>query len=144
MKEAVSSPAVASCAGKLFVIGGGPDDNTCSDKVQCYDPEEDTWLLRANIPIAKRCITAVSLSNLIYVAGGLTKSIFCYDPVGDYWMHVVHTFSKLEMGRGMAATPVMMPEAGSKHRMPSDASPLSARPPRMKIFPLHTDMPQLS
>ena len=33
MKEAVSSPAVASCAGKLFVIGGGPDDNTCSDKV---------------------------------------------------------------------------------------------------------------
>ena len=33
MKEAVSSPAVASCASKLFVIGGGPDDNTCSDKV---------------------------------------------------------------------------------------------------------------
>lgn len=33
LKEAVSSPAVASCASKLFVIGGGPDDNTCSDKV---------------------------------------------------------------------------------------------------------------
>lgn len=33
MKQAVSSPAVASCAGKLFVIGGGPDDDTCSDKV---------------------------------------------------------------------------------------------------------------
>ncbi len=33
MKEAVSSPAVASCVNKLFVIGGGPDDNTCSDKV---------------------------------------------------------------------------------------------------------------
>lgn len=32
-KEAVSSPAVTSCVGKLFVIGGGPDDNTCSDKV---------------------------------------------------------------------------------------------------------------
>lgn len=37
MKEAVSSPAVASCAGKLFVIGGGPDDETCSDKViNCF------------------------------------------------------------------------------------------------------------
>ena len=34
MKEAVSSPAVASCVNKLFVIGGGPDDNTCSDKVR--------------------------------------------------------------------------------------------------------------
>lgn len=33
MKEAVSSPAVISCVNKLFVIGGGPDDNTCSDKV---------------------------------------------------------------------------------------------------------------
>lgn len=37
MKEAVSSPAVASCAGKLFVIGGGPDDTTCSDKVRRPD-----------------------------------------------------------------------------------------------------------
>lgn len=33
LREAVSSPAVTSCVGKLFVIGGGPDDNTCSDKV---------------------------------------------------------------------------------------------------------------
>lgn len=63
-------------------------------QVQCYDPETDSWLLRANIPIAKRCITAVSLNNLIYVCGGLTKSIFCYDPLQDYWMHVVHTFNK--------------------------------------------------
>lgn len=64
-------------------------------QVQCYDPEADSWLLRANIPIAKRCITAVSLNNLIYVCGGLTKSVFCYDPLQDYWMHVVHTFNKL-------------------------------------------------
>lgn len=63
-------------------------------QVQCYDPESDSWLLRANIPIAKRCITAVSLNNLIYVSGGLTKSIYCYDPIEDYWMLVVHTFSK--------------------------------------------------
>lgn len=96
MKEAVSSPATASCAGKLFVIGGGPDDYNCSDKVQCYDPEADSWQLRANIPIAKRCITAVSLNNLVYVAGGLTKAIYCYDPTQDYWMHVASTFSKLE------------------------------------------------
>lgn len=68
-------------------------------QVQCFDPETDSWLLRANIPIAKRCITAVSLNNLIYVCGGLTKSIFCYDPTQDYWMHVVHTFNKQVMGR---------------------------------------------
>lgn len=67
---------------------------SCISQVQCYDPETDSWLLRANIPIAKRCITAVSLNNLIYVCGGLTKSIFCYDPAEDYWIHVVHTFNK--------------------------------------------------
>lgn len=47
MKEAVSSPAVSSCAGKLFVIGGGPDDNTCSDKVGRpigYTIHMDNWL----------------------------------------------------------------------------------------------------
>lgn len=66
----------------------------CVSQVQCYDPETNSWLLRANIPIAKRCITAVSLNNLIYVCGGLTKSIFCYDPAEDYWIHVVQTFNK--------------------------------------------------
>lgn len=63
-------------------------------QVQSYDPDTNTWLLRATIPIAKRCITAVSLNNLIYVAGGLTKAIYCYDPIEDYWMHVQNTFSR--------------------------------------------------
>ncbi|MEQ2197744.1 hypothetical protein XENOCAPTIV_002750, partial [Xenoophorus captivus] len=60
----------------------------------CYDPDTNTWLLRASIPIAKRCITAVSLNNMIYVCGGLTMSIYCYDPTQDNWMHVCHTFAK--------------------------------------------------
>lgn len=76
----------------------------CLSQVQCYDPETDTWLLRANIPIAKRCITAVSLNNLIYVCGGLTKSVYCYDPSQDYWIHVVHTFNKLVSGNSNACT----------------------------------------
>ncbi|XP_007236437.2 kelch-like protein 24a [Astyanax mexicanus] len=96
LKEAVSSPAVASCAGRMFVIGGEPDENSCTDKVQCYDPETDSWLLRANVPISKRNIAAVSLNNLVYVCGGLTKSIYCYDPAQDFWMPVVNTFSRQE------------------------------------------------
>lgn len=36
----------------------------------------------------------MSLNNLIYVAGGLTKAVYCYDPVEDYWMHVQNTFSR--------------------------------------------------
>lgn len=28
------------------------------------------------------------------MCGGLTKSIYCYDPSQDHWMHVGHTFSR--------------------------------------------------
>ncbi|KAK1790941.1 hypothetical protein P4O66_014783 [Electrophorus voltai] len=93
---AVSSPAVAGCTGRLLVMGGEPDEHSCSDKVQCYDPEMNSWLLRANLPVAKRNITAVSLNNLVYVCGGLTKCIYCYDPAKDFWMAVVNTFSRQE------------------------------------------------
>ncbi|XP_050016802.1 kelch-like protein 24 [Alexandromys fortis] len=95
LKEAVSSPAVTSCMKKLFVIGG-LDENSYSDKVQSYDPETNAWLLRASLPMTKRYITAVSLNNLIYVAGGMTKAVYCYDPVEDHWMHVQDTFSPRE------------------------------------------------
>ncbi len=33
LKEAVSCPAVTSCAGNLFVIGGETYENSCSNKV---------------------------------------------------------------------------------------------------------------
>ncbi|TRY69732.1 hypothetical protein DNTS_035414 [Danionella cerebrum] len=96
MKEAVSSPAVTSCAGKLFVIGGESDENNCSNKVQCYNSETDSWELKAFVPFSKANISAVSLNQLIYVCGGLTNSIYCYDPPQDHWIHVGHTFSRRE------------------------------------------------
>lgn len=78
-----------------IILGGLLISSACvCFQVQSYDPDTNSWLLRATIPIAKRCITAVSLNNLIYVAGGLTKAIYCYDPIEDYWMHVQNTFSR--------------------------------------------------
>lgn len=62
MKEAVSSPAVASCAGKLYVIGGGPDDNTCSDKVGNVwtpPPTLTKTVMMAELPFV--------LDNLFYI-----------------------------------------------------------------------------
>lgn len=86
-----------------LISGGLLISNACvCFQVQSYDPDTNSWLLRATIPIAKRCITAVSLNNLIYVAGGLTKAIYCYDPVEDYWMHVQNTFSRQVIKHGEA------------------------------------------
>uniref|UniRef100_A0A1A8PHY7 Kelch-like 24 n=1 Tax=Nothobranchius rachovii TaxID=451742 RepID=A0A1A8PHY7_9TELE len=96
MIEAVSSPAVAGCAKKLFVIGGGIEDDVCTNVVQCFDPETDSWNLRANLPIAKNCISAASLNQMIYVCGGLTPNIFCYDPNTDVWMNVAQMDYKVE------------------------------------------------
>ncbi|XP_039266429.1 kelch-like protein 24 isoform X2 [Styela clava] len=93
---AVSSCAVATCNRKIYVIGGGNDDTTSTAQVQCYNPDTNEWVYKTPIPIAQRCITAVSLDNLIYVVGGTTKSIHCYDPLTDDWIKVVHTQEKQE------------------------------------------------
>lgn len=65
MKEAVSSPAVASCAGKLFVIGGGPDDDTCSDKVGKQTKPDAPRSPRKNHILKHKAMTAEGLSQLV-------------------------------------------------------------------------------
>nr|XP_035121304.2 kelch-like protein 35 isoform X1 [Callithrix jacchus]XP_035121305.2 kelch-like protein 35 isoform X1 [Callithrix jacchus] len=85
LPEAVSSAAVASCAGQLFVIGGAGQDGVNTDKVQCFDPKEDQWSLRSPAPFSQRCLEAVSLDDTIYVLGGLMSKIFTYDPGTDVW-----------------------------------------------------------
>ncbi|KAM5248488.1 kelch-like protein 35 [Ctenodactylus gundi] len=83
--EPVSSAAVASCTGQLFVIGGAGQDGINTNKVQCYDPKEDRWSLRSPAPFLQRCLEAVSLEDTIYVVGGLMSKIFTYDPGTDVW-----------------------------------------------------------
>ncbi|XP_070346779.1 kelch-like protein 35 isoform X3 [Equus asinus] len=54
-------------------------------QVQCFDPKEDRWSLRAPAPFSQRCLEAVSLEDTIYVVGGLMSRIFTYDPSTDVW-----------------------------------------------------------
>ncbi|KAM4702454.1 kelch-like protein 35 [Discoglossus pictus] len=85
MLEAVSSAAVVSCMNKLYVIGGalGAYENT--NKVQCYDPEENKWTYKKQTPFSQRCINAVELDSIIYVVGGLLSTIYSYSPIKDSW-----------------------------------------------------------
>ncbi|XP_048643839.1 kelch-like protein 35 [Marmota marmota marmota] len=85
LPEAVSSAAVATCAGRLYVIGGAGQDGFNTDKVQCFDPKEGQWSLRSPAPFSQRCLEAVSLEDTIYVVGGLLSKIFTYDPGTDVW-----------------------------------------------------------
>ncbi|XP_048350811.1 kelch-like protein 35 [Sphaerodactylus townsendi] len=94
--EAISSAAVASCLGQLYVIGGAVDDSSNTNKVQCYDPATNQWTLLSPAPFSQRCINAVTLNNLIYVVGGLLNKIFCYDPQKDTWSEVAYLPGPLE------------------------------------------------
>ncbi|XP_019582021.1 kelch-like protein 35 isoform X1 [Rhinolophus sinicus] len=85
LPEAVSSAAVAACAGQLYVIGGAGQDGVSTDKVQCFDPKKDRWSLRSPAPFSQRCLDAVCLEDTIYVVGGLLSKIFTYDPGADVW-----------------------------------------------------------
>ncbi|XP_049636518.1 kelch-like protein 35 [Suncus etruscus] len=85
LPEAVSSAAVAPCAGQLYVIGGAGQDGLSTDKVQCFDPKEDQWSMRSPAPFSQRCLEAVSLEDTIYIVGGLMSKIFTYCPGTDVW-----------------------------------------------------------
>ncbi|KAM6157874.1 kelch-like protein 35 [Rhynchocyon petersi] len=85
LPEAVSSAAVVTCAGQLYVIGGAGQDGNNTDKVQCFDPKEERWSLKSPAPFSQRCLEAVTLEDTIYVVGGLMSKIFTYDPGMDIW-----------------------------------------------------------
>ncbi|XP_075054649.1 kelch-like protein 35 isoform X2 [Mixophyes fleayi] len=85
MLEAVSSAAVVSCTNKLYVIGGSVADNTSTDTVQCYDPEENTWKVLTPAPFSREHISGVELDGTIYVVGGLMSAVFSYSPAADTW-----------------------------------------------------------
>ncbi|XP_078401082.1 kelch-like protein 24 [Cetorhinus maximus] len=94
--EAVSSAAVVACLNKLYVIGGALSNQLNSNKVQCYDPVKDDWTLTATTPFTQRCISAVTLKDMIYITGGLMENMYKYNPVDDCWTMMGSTSGPLE------------------------------------------------
>ncbi|XP_067655054.1 kelch-like protein diablo [Haliotis asinina] len=92
MKMALTSPAVISLAGFVYVTGGAVlEDGDGIDKVSRYNPRADTWVERAPMLIARSGSQACALNGCIYVVGGWhastenTNKMECYDPVTDTW-----------------------------------------------------------
>ncbi|KPP63751.1 kelch-like protein 35-like [Scleropages formosus] len=92
----VSSAALATCSGKLYVIGGAVSDTANTNKVQCYDPTTDQWSYVAACPFSQRCISATTFNDTIYVVGGLLNNIYSYSPKLDTWNKVADLSMKLE------------------------------------------------
>jgi len=85
--------------GKLYAIGGidwvnlggGDWQMIPHARMDVYDPQSDTWELKANLPIPIGGKAVCSLNDKLYVTGGvsadqvLLNSLLCYDPGTDQW-----------------------------------------------------------
>ena len=66
----VSFAGVASCKGKIYVIGGFDSSGTCCQSTQIYDVATDTWSTGNPIGGTHASINAASVYDKICFAGG--------------------------------------------------------------------------
>lgn len=80
-------------SGKIFVFGGAPGwSNTALKLVEMYDPLNDTWETKHDMPSGIQHPRSCSINNKIYMMGGRTvlhgagtNKNYQYDPVQDSW-----------------------------------------------------------
>ena len=85
-----------SSGGKLYVLGGLAPGWTPKGLVYEYDPADDTWTKKKNMPVSAHHVAVAELNGKIYVIGGRLGNAFIgraantdvvegYDPATDQW-----------------------------------------------------------
>lgn len=90
------APVVAGADGRIYVIGGQPDDEHVTTRVDVYDPRTNSWGLAEGLPSARQQFAAIGgADGAIYVAGGydyktnyFTSTTLKYDPATNVWSEV--------------------------------------------------------
>ena len=78
--------------GKIYAIGGTPNEQTWYSIVEEYDPATNIWTKRTDMPTARGCLSTSRVNGKIYAIGGvtagpsLTSAIEEYNPLTDTWM----------------------------------------------------------
>ncbi len=93
----------ASAGGKLYVFGGVAPGWKPKNMVYEYDPDNDTWTKKKNMPLGSHHVAAVELNGKIYMMGGFKypdapkpdgspspgwqpiDNAWEYDPAKDTW-----------------------------------------------------------
>ncbi len=97
----VITPGSSAVDGKFYVVGGIEWEKTGGEwlavplaRVDVYDPQSDSWELKANLPEPMGSVGICSLEGKLYVTGGLSgqtpaiqthKNLYMYDPDRDQW-----------------------------------------------------------
>ncbi len=81
--------------GKMYVFGGhnhNVPDLAPNNRVEAYDPTENTWSLRADMPTGRGMAACAVVDGLVYVIGGNNCESNCwlttnevYDPQTNTW-----------------------------------------------------------
>ncbi|WP_415663159.1 Kelch repeat-containing protein, partial [Saccharibacillus brassicae] len=101
----------AQVNGKVYAIGG-VDSNILSS-IEEYDPDKNTWIKKATMPVGAVGSSAVSLNNEFYVIGGMTEQATTsgpataqtnkYNPATDTWTRM----PDISIARGLSSSVVL-------------------------------------
>lgn len=87
-----SEVAVAGFAGHIYVVGGFEANGSVSQKVEIYDPENDTWSEAPPLPMPRHHAAAIGWSADLLVIGGYQSgfsdpqtTVFRFDPHSAVW-----------------------------------------------------------
>ena len=105
MTVTANLPADTWLGGKLYAVGGYPDQPTNTE----WDPATDTWTHRAPAPAARAYHAASVAGGKLYLLGGSRSASFFqsnqldeYDPATDSW--ATRTAAPFPFGAAGAAT----------------------------------------
>ena len=106
--EPLSELALAESNGKLYLMGGYPQNRVTVRTVQVYDIATDTWAYGPQLPVRNNHGMAASVNGKIYLIGGQLNAD---DPPGtDSYVNTVY---ELDPAAGVWLTKAPMPTARS-------------------------------
>ena len=96
MKQCRSTPALASCQGCLYALGGYDDAGECLSSVERLTDLKGDWGKSPSMLRARRLLAAVSCDNVVYAIGGqstndvsaITNTVEKFDPAENKWSYV--------------------------------------------------------
>ena len=106
--EPLSELALAELNGRLYLMGGYPENRVTARTVQVYDIATDSWTLGPQLPLPNNHGMAASVNGKIYLIGGQTQAD---DPPGTN--SYVNTVYELDPAVGVWVTKAPMPTARS-------------------------------
>ncbi|XP_076278255.1 uncharacterized protein LOC143208067 isoform X2 [Lasioglossum baleicum] len=83
--------------GKMYAMGGQGRNGITLRTMEAFDPTDSTWREMQPMQTARVGPASVKYRDLIWVAGGMTKSkkemfskdVECYDPIKNLWLKAV-------------------------------------------------------